>query len=120
MAAAVVTLVSVSKNHLRYTLTGGIGETVNLDATHASIATTLPTGPLKDILTATYGNQAAARAAMRGSQIRIHFQHQVGGADCLVDVNGGAPSQLRLTLTTRVSAASQSVLDIEYRHSLGR
>lgn len=131
MAAAVLTLLRATKNSLTYSVTGATTETIALDGTHASIATTLPAGPLKDLLTTGRADAAAHIAALIGDataptaqcSLRISVDDEQGYLEALVGILGGAGTVFKLDLTgyELVGAGGfRSILKLEYRHSVGR
>jgi hypothetical protein len=122
--AVVFTLMSASPCMLKYKVTGGAGESGNLDATG---------NPTPDMYTdALYGtpmkfmlwnypitNQAQGRAfAFDRNDIVLSILPRDTDAAWWVEANTDGGTRLRLTLTCVGADATGSYLTIEYKHTL--
>ena len=93
--ANTATLVSSSRNHLTYLLTGD-GTVSGPTIPSATILADMAEGPLRNAWNATYANQAAMRTALLG-----------GGADCVAGI------QLVATGVDVTAQTNQVVTDVD-------
>ena len=124
MAFAAALLSGTTKNCLKYLITGDLNENGTIDGKAGGtrdLSVDCPAGPLYDLLTATYADQAAARVAIYGDaatapRVRISHQDEVGMFETLVNVTG-AVIKLSLAVACRL-AGTIGILTIEYRNSV--
>jgi hypothetical protein len=119
------TLNKSSPNRLVYLITGD-GAATSLTIDSAALITDAVAGPLEDLLSASYANQAAMRSVFGGGnvellvQVRAATNSNIVSAQVDVDVDAvtAARPEVNLTFVAAPANGDTAYLVIENKHSI--
>ena len=116
---------SASPNRLVYSLTGD-GAATSATIASATLIADAVAGPLKDLLSASYGNQAAMRAVFGHGTVRINVAPRTLttiniaaiAADVDTDATTATRPEVNVNSATAAANGDVALLTIEFQHSL--
>jgi hypothetical protein len=127
--ANTATLVTSTPHRLVYLLTGD-GTVTGPTIASATLITDAVAGPLEDLLSASYANQAAMRTAfLTGATAQVFYQQrtsvndvtaEINQVSCDVDVDAVTATRPEVNITMSDTTGQIGYLTIQYNHTIPR